>query len=216
MIAPFIAIDGIDGTGKSTQVELLRKSLAEKFAQSISIRHPGHGALGEKLREILLHQDPADPISVEAQILLFQADGVESSYKAAELLQKGIPVVADRWHGSSWAYQGADLRREMILQDLNLWFFHISTRWPRIYFIIDDSLENCQKRLEGKKKDFFESKPLDYHLLVKNRFIDFANRNIGQGVIVLKAEDRTIADVHAAIIKVVNNNLHLNLKETDV
>lgn len=212
----FFALDGIDGCGKSTQTKLLQESLQQKFGSCQLIRHPGGTALGTALRELLLvKQQFQESYAVEAQLLLFQADAVESAKYIAQHRAKGIPCIADRWIGSTWAFQGADMKREMVMQDLNLHFFPLTARWPNIYFIIDDSLANCQKRLEGKKKDFFESKPLDYHINVKNRFIDFANKNIGQGVIVLRAEDRTISEVHDGIIKVINNNLHLDLKSVE-
>ncbi|WP_131792757.1 dTMP kinase, partial [Candidatus Protofrankia datiscae] len=102
----FIALEGGEGSGKSTQVERLRSWLASSGREVVVTREPGGTALGVKLRELLL--DPAARLHPRTEALLYAADRAEHVSRVIEpALARGAIVVSDRFIDSSIAYQGA-------------------------------------------------------------------------------------------------------------
>ena len=98
----FVSLEGIDGSGKSTQAELLAKELGP---QTLLLREPGGTPAAERIRELLA--DPATPLDPRAELLLFcaaRADLVEREIRPA--LAAGRDVVCDRFVDSTVAYQG--------------------------------------------------------------------------------------------------------------
>lgn len=106
MRGTFVALEGIDGSGKSTQVRLLAEELARRGVHHVLTREPGGTALGEALRELVLAGDA--PIDAAAEAYLFAAARaalVDQVVRPA--LMAGRMVVSDRFLDSSLAYQGA-------------------------------------------------------------------------------------------------------------
>jgi len=98
-----ITFEGPEGAGKSTQVELLRSSLADR--DPVVTREPGGTPLGERIRELLLHS--GIDMTAEAEMLLFMAARAELVGRVVgPALAAGRIVVADRYHDSTLAYQG--------------------------------------------------------------------------------------------------------------
>jgi dTMP kinase len=99
----FITFEGPDGSGKSTQVDLLARALAGR--QPVVVREPGGTALGERIRELLLHR--VEGMSALAEMYLFmaaRAELLEATIKPA--LAAGRVVIDDRYQDSTIAYQG--------------------------------------------------------------------------------------------------------------
>jgi len=99
----FISIDGIDGSGKSTQTNLLVASLNAHGYKTVQLRDPGTTSLGNAIRALVLDRD--DPITPEAQMLLFSATKAELSGEIKNYLAADYIVVVDRWILSTLAYQ---------------------------------------------------------------------------------------------------------------
>jgi dTMP kinase len=100
----FVSFEGLDGSGKSTQVELLRDTLAVPGHEVVTAREPGGTALGEQLRELVLHGDEMTPW---AEALLYAAARAELVAEVIRpALERGADVVVDRYLDSSVAYQG--------------------------------------------------------------------------------------------------------------
>ena len=98
----YIALEGFDGSGKSTQAELLASHL-----DAVLTREPGGTPLGEALREVLLHAEPSEAPSARSEALLFCADRAQHiATVVAPALEAGSDVVTDRSYGSTLAYQG--------------------------------------------------------------------------------------------------------------
>jgi dTMP kinase len=100
----FITFEGIEGSGKSTQVELLARWLHQR--SPVVLREPGVTALGERVRSLLLHAEDV-PIAPAAELYLFlaaRAELVEEVIRPA--LDAGKVVILDRYHDSTLAYQG--------------------------------------------------------------------------------------------------------------
>lgn len=109
----FITLEGIDGSGKTTQLRLLEAWLKEQGLEVVSVREPGGTPLGEKIRSLLL--SAADgPQTSAAELLLYAAARAELTGTVIQpALQAGRTVIADRFSDSTWAYQvyGRGLKR---------------------------------------------------------------------------------------------------------
>jgi dTMP kinase len=117
----FITFEGIDGAGKSTHIQAFADALAQRFPdKSVELtREPGGTALGEKLREILLHQ----PMHLETEALLMFAARREHLATVIEpALQAGKIVISDRFTDASFAYQGGGRGLDLAkLYELEVW-----------------------------------------------------------------------------------------------
>ncbi len=101
----FIVIEGLDGSGKTTQAKLLVANL-EKTCPALYTAEPSQGQIGKFIRDCILYEPTRPPTSVEA--LLFAADRIEHIQNEVQpALQKGTLVVSDRYLYSSLAYQGS-------------------------------------------------------------------------------------------------------------
>jgi dTMP kinase len=100
----FLTFEGIDGCGKSTQAELLAATLREHGQEVVLTREPGGTALGERVRELLLHGAEISPWAEAALFAAARAELVATVIRPA--LERGATVVCDRYLDSSLAYQG--------------------------------------------------------------------------------------------------------------
>jgi len=100
--AKFITLEGVDGAGKSTHINFIKKYLADKNLNYFFTREPGGTLLGEKLREILLHQDMHPETE---SLLMFAARYEHVQTIITPNLDKGINVISDRFTDATYAYQ---------------------------------------------------------------------------------------------------------------
>jgi dTMP kinase len=101
----FITFEGGEGSGKSTQAELLAGRLRSSGREVVVLREPGGTALGEELRKLLLHKDK--PVGPEAELLMFLAARAQLVNEVIRpTLDRGAVVICDRFSDSSLAYQG--------------------------------------------------------------------------------------------------------------
>jgi dTMP kinase len=101
----FVSFEGLDGSGKSTQVGLLRDALAARGREVVATREPGGTDLGERVRGLLLD---GEPMTAWAEAALFAAARAELVQRVIRpALERGADVVCDRYVDSSLAYQGA-------------------------------------------------------------------------------------------------------------
>ncbi len=100
----FITLEGIDGSGKSTQAELLAAWLRQEGRTVLTTREPGGTPVGEAVRNLVLHGDDVSPWAEAALFAAARAEHVESAIRPA--LDRGDDVVCDRYLDSSVAYQG--------------------------------------------------------------------------------------------------------------
>jgi dTMP kinase len=166
----FIALEGGDGAGKSTQARLLRAWLEAEGHTVLVTREPGGTEFGRTIRELLLHGDHVAP---RAEALLFAADRahhVETVIRPA--LGRGELVITDRYMDSSIAYQGAarDLGVDEV-RDLNVWA--TGGLVPTITILVDLPAEVGRARRSGVH-DRLESESEDFHRAVRNYFLALA------------------------------------------
>jgi len=103
----FFSFDGIDGTGKSTQMRLFCDALTAHGHQIVTCRDPGSTRLGEQIREILLHSDASTPIGSRSEMLLYMAARAQLVEEVIQpALTAGTIVVSDRFLLANIVYQG--------------------------------------------------------------------------------------------------------------
>jgi dTMP kinase len=100
----FVTFEGVDGSGKSTQAELLRDALAAEGREVVLTREPGGTEVGERVRELLLNGPEMTPWAEAALFAAARAELVATVIRPA--LERGADVVSDRYVDSSLAYQG--------------------------------------------------------------------------------------------------------------
>ncbi|MBP7835450.1 MAG: dTMP kinase [Rhodoluna sp.] len=161
----FISFEGIDGVGKSTQIDLLTKHLDELGRKSIRTLEPGGTDLGVEIRHLLLHRK--GEVAPRAEALLYAADRAHHvATKVRPALAEGTDVIIDRYLDSSVAYQGAG--RELDSTEVrNLSLFAVQGLLPHLTILLDldatASLARRSKtgeepdRLEREKVEFFEA-----------------------------------------------------------
>lgn len=166
----FIAFEGGDGAGKSTQVTRLATSLEEAGREVVLTRQPGGTALGSALRDLVLH---GETISARAEALIFAADKAQHVEEVVlPSLARGAVVITDRYTDSSTAYQGAgrDLGSTEVaeLQD-----WAVGGVRPHLTVLIDiDPREGRRRR--GAEQDRMESEEDAFHERVRGHFLALA------------------------------------------
>jgi dTMP kinase len=169
----FIAFEGGDGAGKSTQVELLRAALEARGRTVTVTRQPGGTRLGQQIRDLVLHGEHVAP---RAEALLFAADKAHHVEELiAPALRAGHVVLTDRYTDSSVAYQGAgrSLGAQEI-HDLTMWA--VDDLVPDLTVIVDISAAEGRRR-RGQVHDRLESEQDDFHEAIRAHFLAMAAGN---------------------------------------
>jgi dTMP kinase len=190
----FISLEGVDGSGKSTQARLLVEALGEG---TVAIREPGGTEAAERIRTLLA--DPAVPLDPLAELLLFlaaRADLTERVIRPA--LEAGREVVSDRFSDSSVAYQGA-ARGLGVGEVINLCDTATDGLWPDLTLLLKVDPELGLGRAEGS--DRFESEGLELQREVAVAYEEIA-MIASDRVVVIDAVG-TVEEVHARILAAV-------------
>lgn len=166
----FLAFEGGDGAGKSTQVALLAAALAKRGYAVLTTRQPGGTPLGQALRDLVLH---GDAMAARAEALIFAADKAQHAEAVIRpALDAGSVVISDRYTDSAVAYQGAG-------RDLGALEVHALQMWavdnlvPELTVIIDISAHDGRQR-RGAVHDRLESEADGYHDAVRSHFLSLA------------------------------------------
>ena len=166
----FIAFEGGDGAGKSSQVALLADAFEHVGREVVRTRQPGGTDLGAQIRELLLHGDHVSP---RAEALLFAADKAHhADLLIRPALTAGQVVVCDRYVDSSVAYQGAarDLGADEVHQ-IQSWA--VDGLMPDLTVVVDIPAEEGRRR-RGAVHDRLEAEADDYHEAVRQHFLAMA------------------------------------------
>lgn len=205
MRGEFITIEGTDGSGKSTQIELLMDYLRKKGADVIFTREPGGTQISEKIREIILDVDNSEMTGITEALLYAAARSQHVEEKIIPALEAGKIIVCDRFVDSSIAYQGAarglgaekimginEAALHGIMPDMTL-FFDLSPEKG----ILRKKNERALDRLEKEKMDFHEKVYEGYKNLCKK---------YPERIKPIDA-DRSIDEVHSEVIEVIDGLL---------
>lgn len=168
----FLALEGGDGAGKSTQVEALAEWIRAKGHEVVVTREPGATPVGKRLRSILLDVSSAG-LSNRAEALLYAADRAEHVDSVVRpALERGAIVISDRYIDSSVAYQGAgrDLAPTEIAR-ISRWA--TSGLVPHLTVLLDVDPETARERFT-EAPDRLESEPPEFHARVRSGFLTLA------------------------------------------
>ncbi|WP_016825232.1 dTMP kinase [Streptomyces viridosporus] len=178
----FIALEGGDGAGKSTQAEALAEWIRSKGHEVVLTREPGATPVGKRLRSILLDVSSAG-LSHRAEALLYAADRAEHIDTVVRpALERGAVVISDRYIDSSVAYQGAG-------RDLSPTEIARINRWatdglvPHLTVLLDVAPETARERFT-EAPDRLESEPAEFHARVRAGFLTLAAADPGRYLVV--------------------------------
>lgn len=199
----FVTFEGGDGSGKSTQVELVAERLRKAGIDPILTREPGGTELGSGIRQLLLHYD--GPVSARSEALLYAADranNIETMVRPA--LAEGRLVLQDRYLDSSVAYQGAgrELDPEAI-RELSLWA--TDGLKPDLTILFDADTRLMLERVafeNGSTPDRLEAEDFEFHEKVRQQYLKMAAAEPDRWVIIdaNQAPKNIAAQVFAVIM----------------
>ena len=203
----FISFEGIEGSGKSTQIELIEELIRAKGYQVKKLREPGTTELGEKIRNIFLEitTETVDPIT-EAFLLYASRKHLDQNF-LRQNLSDGAIVIADRYADATLAYQsyGKGLDHNFVK------LIHDSSQLlsPDLTFYMDISAELSRERISDREMDRMESESIDFFKKVREGYLQIAHDN-PERVVVLDA-NKTIDELHESIKKIISNKLNVSL-----
>ncbi len=197
----FITLEGLEGSGKTTQQRQVVRNLRDRGLDVILTREPGATRLGKKIRQLLLDPD-WDEMTPRAEILLFAADRaqhVEEIVKPA--LKKGKIVISDRYFDSNLAYQGygRGLDIEMV-RKINLWA--VDYLKPDLTFFLDLPVEvglaRARAQTADKLGDRLEREELNFYQQIRAGYLELAKESERFRVI---DANRKIEEVNSEILQ---------------
>ncbi|MCA3243841.1 MAG: dTMP kinase [Alphaproteobacteria bacterium] len=214
MVGKYIAIEGPDGAGKTTQLKLLAKAFEQAQLKYITVREPGGTDVGKQLREILLtgHADKMDGVM---EALLFSADRRHTAMTITKpSLEKGMFVLSDRTYLTTMVFQGygRGLNRD-ILETLTQ--IAIDTIRPDLMVVLDvDEQTSLQRKgvqaQAGLQEIRFESMGESFHARNRKGYLSEAAKN-SETYWVLDASQGMEA-IHHSIVAEINQRFGLNLQ----
>jgi dTMP kinase len=211
----FITFEGGDGTGKSTQIRLLKRHLTAQGKACLTTREPGGTVLGQLLRKILL-ESGNHPISSTTELFLYLADRAQHVHEViAPAITQGKIVLSDRHTDSTVAYQGYGRGFDVqLLLSLN----RIASQGltPDITFLLDCPVELGLSRTvhrrsgpsKAKRADRFENENLEFHEKVRQGFLDLARAEPGRFYIIDASKSEQ--EVFAAVKEIIDRRLDLS------
>ncbi|AEH50932.1 dTMP kinase [Pseudothermotoga thermarum] len=192
----FISFEGIDGSGKGTQIKLFAEYLQKKGIDFVIVREPGGTEVGELIRSLLLNSDLK--IYPRTELLLFLASRAQIVDEVIlPALRAGKTVISDRFIDSSVAYQGVGrgIGFELV-EELNR--FATSDVKPDLTFYLDITPETSLKR--KMIKDRMEKNGIEFLNKVREAYLMIAQKEPNR-VVVINGE-RNIDEIHAEIVEI--------------
>ncbi len=192
----FIAFEGGEGSGKSTQAKLLKEWLIKNGESVLLSREPGGTPLGINLRKILLN-NATGVISPRAEALMYAADRAHHVFSLIRpALDRGEVVITDRYFDSSIAYQGAG--RVLSPQEVaRISRWATDSLFPTLTIILDQNAAIGLSRI--RNTDRLESEPLDFHERVRREYLQIASIDPERYLVI--SADRPITDIHREIVE---------------
>lgn len=173
-LGKFITLEGVDGAGKTSHIEFIKEYLTNLKLDFIMTREPGGTELGERLREILLHDEMRPKTET---ILMFAARNEHIEKVIRPGLTSGAIVISDRFTDASYAYQSGgkgvedeeiDVLKDLVQKNLQ----------PDLTFLFDLPVEVSIKRLKKTRKlDKFENEEKGFHENVRKKYLMLAKNN---------------------------------------
>ena len=169
----FITFEGLDGSGKTTQIEAFIQRLDDTGMAYQLFREPGGTVIGEKIRQILLDKEHTAMLPI-TELLLYSASRYQLTMNSIiPALEKSQVVICDRFYDSTTAYQGYGRGIDLnLIQQLNR--AATASLIPDLTFILDIDLDVRQRRLVKKVLDRLEQEAIEFHKRVREGFMQMA------------------------------------------
>lgn len=195
-----ISFEGIEGVGKSTQINLLKDYLESKRLTVTVLREPGSTITGESIRSILL--DSKENLSEESELLLMFA--ARAQLISEKVLNNNVDVILfDRFYDASIAYQG--FGRGLSINFIKNLIDFTKCPTPDLTFLLDISVQDGFERKIADIKDRIESSGDEFFNKVRNGYLEIANDQPGR-IKIIDAMD-SIESIYEKIIEHVNQNI---------
>lgn len=208
MRGKFITLEGIEGSGKTTQLEFIVRQIENAGKRVVCTREPGGTDVGEKIRDILLDSQLPSMNNMTELMLMFAAR-VEHVKKVIEpAINDGKWVVCDRFYDATYAYQGYG--RGLAIDKIDsLKSFSINKLAPDKTFLLDVTLETSMERVTQRgNKDRFENEKISFYQKVRQGYLNIAKQNVGR--VSLIDANQAIEEVQKEITQILNSLLSDN------
>lgn len=186
----FITFEGMEGCGKSTQVDRLGKSLTSRGVRAVLTFEPGGTAAGEKMRSILLDRGNHDLVPM-AELCLYEADRAQHVARVVRpALDRGDWVICDRFFDATVVYQGLARGQDLtLIRNLNRTV--TGGLQPDLTFLLDCPVEEGLRRAFQRNRsrpdpgqDRFEREAVAFHNAVREGYLEIARQEPGRFVVI--------------------------------
>ena len=210
MKGKFIVIEGIDGSGKTTQINQLSKWLIEtdlipENNQLVITREPGGTNLGKSIRSLLLNPSRENSPDSITELLLYAADRAQHVNEIIRpSLNKGDWVISDRFCGSTLAYQGYGRKLDLkLIKDLEI----IATQglYPDITFLLEISIDESMKRRINRIDDRMEKEGREFLSNVALGFNALSENQKWKKISAMNSKENIMSEIQSEIKKLVTN-----------
>ena len=203
----FITFEGVEGSGKTTQIRRLKRYLTQKGIPCKVTREPGGCPIGEKIRKILLNPDHREMVPL-SELFLYEASRAQHVKEVIEpLLAKGVVVLCDRFSDASIAYQGYGRKLDLgLVKRLN----RLSSQGikPHVTFLLDCpsdlGLKRAVQRNQVQRKEReerFEREKIQFHHQVRRGYLSLAKKEPRRVKVIdtRQGEDKTFEKIRQII-----------------
>ncbi|MDD4223670.1 MAG: dTMP kinase [Candidatus Cloacimonetes bacterium] len=200
----FITFEGIEGSGKSTQMVLLGQKLSERGLPVLLSREPGGPPISEAIRALLLDPQRGEMLP-QTELLLYAASRVQHTGELIlPALKEGRIVICDRYYDSTFAYQGAARSQDMDFIRLLTSFATFNTV-PDLTFLIDLPVSEGLARINGRQLDRLEQEDISFHEQVRTQYLELAKTHTDRFVVLDGSLSREL--IHAQVLTQVLSHL---------
>lgn len=192
----FISFEGVDGSGKSTQIKKLHEFFMARGYEVVLTREPGGTDIGEKIREIILDRSNADMAYMTEAMLYAASRAQHVSEVIAPAVEAGKIVICDRFVDSSMAYQGYGRQLGDCVEAINR--YAVNGCMPDITFLMKVRPDVSSSRMKDRELDRIEMENLEFYKRVSQGY-EKLEREFPERIIGIDA-DGTIEDIESEII----------------
>ncbi|HEX6124735.1 MAG TPA: dTMP kinase [Pyrinomonadaceae bacterium] len=208
MQGKFITFEGIDGSGKSTQLRMLAGELRQRGIDVITTHEPGGTPLGRRLREAFLETE--ESVAPIAELLLFAADRAQHvEFLIKPALAEGRIVISDRYADATFAYQGAGrgFPEETVNEIIKLATGGLK---PDLTLFFDITVENAIRRMAerhevGAGKNRMDAETTEFYVNVRKAYLGIAERERERFKII--DANASIEETHAKVVEMITDFL---------